>query len=89
MHKVQICKIRCRLDMASAHVFMVILCYLEPSIVFKARVARYVRIQCHYAYECLAMYWSLCKKFKNKSILAILLQSANEKFAITGPKQIL
>jgi hypothetical protein len=32
---------------------------------------------------------SLCKKLKNKSILAILFQSSKWKFAITGPNQIL
>jgi hypothetical protein len=46
-------------------------------------------IQCYYDYECPAMYSSLCKKFKNKSILAILFQSSKWKFAITGPNQIL
>ena len=30
--------------MPSAHVLRVFLCYLEPSIVFKAKVARHVRI---------------------------------------------
>jgi hypothetical protein len=38
---------------------------------------------------CPVMYSSLCKKFKNKSILAILFQSSKWKFAITGLNQIL
>jgi hypothetical protein len=35
-------------------------------------------IQCYYAYACPAMYSSLCKKFKNKSILVILLWTVLE-----------
>jgi hypothetical protein len=46
-------------------------------------------IQCHYDYECPAMYSSLCTKFKKKSILAILFQSSKWKFAITASNQIL
>jgi hypothetical protein len=34
------------------------------------------------------MYSSLYKKFKNKSILAILFQASKWKFAITGPNLI-
>ena len=39
-------------------------------------------IQCHYDYECPAMYLSVCKKLKNKSVLAILFQSSKWKFAL-------
>ena len=40
--KYKYAKIRCSLDMPSAKG---VLCYLESSIVFKANVARHVRIQ--------------------------------------------
>ena len=33
-------------------------------------------IQCYYDYVCPTMYSSLCKKFKNKSTLAILFESS-------------
>ena len=42
-----------------------VLCYLEPSIVFKAKVARHVRI-CYMSYnlQCLVIPFGIFKRFK-------------------------